>query len=49
MATHAPGEDGPENLPSLTQEVMRRNHIPVFMMPLARPVPQEVQKDVGLS
>ncbi len=42
MATHALGEDRPMDFSSLTQEVMRRSHLPVFMVPLPRPVTLKV-------
>jgi nucleotide-binding universal stress UspA family protein len=49
MASHTLGEGEAGTLPSVTQEVMRRSHIPVFMVPLARPVIQKVQNEAALA
>jgi nucleotide-binding universal stress UspA family protein len=43
MATHTFGEDEQSRMPSLTHEVMRRSHIPVFMVPMTRPAVPKIQ------
>lgn len=51
MATHAAGAGsfGPTNPPSLTLEIMRRSHLPVFMVPVAVKVSPDPAAEAAVS
>jgi nucleotide-binding universal stress UspA family protein len=48
MATHTFGEADQARMPSLTHEVMRRSHLPVFMVPMTLQAAAKVQVDPAL-